>query len=382
MSTNVLFIALDSEITGANLSMVTLAEALRKYDINTTMVIPRSGNLENLLKEKKISYDIVKSYPWIKNKENGKWVNFLKACAKEIINAKADYEIQKIIKRDQIHILHINGIGYGVGAKAALRSRIKLVWHIRELLEEDFHDELYNKKRSYKLVSKADKIITISECVTDKYEKLIQNSNMVKIYNGISVQKYKSEKKTLFGGDKVKIMYAGTLSEAKGIMQLVEAVHLLEPQYRNKIQVVAIGKASEEYHKILTEKVKKYGLESVISFPGFTENVAAEWAKADIGCVCSRCEAFGRVTVEAMMAGCVVIGSDTGGTAEIIEDKKNGFLYEQGNPKDLADKIQYVLRNLEEAKQIAMVGQRDVLSRFNEERNTKKIYEVYKSLLD
>lgn len=381
MSTNVLFIALDSEITGANLSMVTLAEALRKYDVNATMVIPRQGNLENLLKEKKISYDIVKSYPWIKNKENGICANFLKACVKGIINAKADFEIQKIIQRDQICILHINGIGYGVGAKAALRSHIKLVWHIRELLEEDFHDELYNKKHSYQLVSKADKIITISDCVTKKYEKLVQNANIVKIYNGISVQKYKAKNRTLFAGNKVKIMYAGTLSEAKGIMQLIEAVHLLKKPHKDKIQVTAIGKASEEYYKILTEKVREYRLESIISFPGFAENIADEWAHSDIACVCSRCEAFGRVTVEAMMAGCVVIGSNTGGTAEIIKDRKNGFLYEQGNPKDLAEKIQYVLENSEESKRIAAVGQEDAVNRFSEKRNTREVYQVYKDLL-
>ena len=38
------------------------------------------------------------------------------------------------------------------------------------MLEEDFHDELYNKNYSYKLLGKADKIITISECVMKKYQ--------------------------------------------------------------------------------------------------------------------------------------------------------------------------------------------------------------------
>lgn len=381
MRTNILFIALDSEITGANLSMVTLAEALREYDMNTTMVIPRTGNLEKLLKEKNISYDIVKSYPWIKNKENGKLVNLLKACVKRIINLEADSEIQKIIKRDQIHILHINGIGYGVGAKAALRSRIGLVWHIRELLEEDFHDELYNKERSYKLVSKADKIITISDCVTNKYKNLLPNSNIVKIYNGISVEKYWAEKRTLFIGDKVRIMYAGTLSEAKGIMELIEAIHLLKMEVKEKIQVVAIGKASDEYRKILDHKIQEYNLDSIITLKGFAEDVASEWKKADIACICSRFEAFGRVTVEAMMAGCLVIGADTGGTAEIIEDKKSGLLYQKGKPKDLAEKIEYVVQNKEAVKNLALNGQVRAVEYFSEDRNSREIYKVYEKIL-
>ncbi len=231
MKKKVLYIALDSEITGANLSMVTLAESVRKFNLETSVVLPRQGDLEKLLKEKKIPYDIIKSYPWIKNREDGFLMNFVKAVVKNIINRKADRKIQDIIVRDGINIVHINGIGYGVGAKAALKSHIKLVWHIRELLEEDFHDELYNKKYSYSLVAKADKIITISECVMEKYKNVIPNGNMVRIYNGVSTEKYKAHKRKLFVGEKIKIMYAGTLSEAKGIMQLVEAVHLLKKEY-------------------------------------------------------------------------------------------------------------------------------------------------------
>lgn len=380
MKKKVLYIALDSEITGANLSMVTLAESVRKFNLETSVVLPRQGDLEKLLKEKKIPYDIIKSYPWIKNREDGFLMNFVKAVVKNIINRKADRKIQDIIVRDGINIVHINGIGYGVGAKAALKSHIKLVWHIRELLEEDFHDELYNKKYSYSLVAKADKIITISECVMEKYKNVIPNGNMVRIYNGVSKEKYKAHKRKLFVGEKIKIMYAGTLSEAKGIMQLVEAVHLLKKEYKDKIQVTAIGKASEEYGRLLQQKVKEYQLESVISIPGFVQDMAAEWKSADIACVCSRCEAFGRVTVEAMMSGCVVIGSNTGGTAEIIEDGKSGFLYQQGNHKDLAEKIQLVIENQDIAGQVALAGQEAAVERFSEDRNTREIYEVYRTI--
>lgn len=382
MKMRVLFIALDGEITGANLSMLTLAEAIRKFDIEARVVIPRVGGLEKFLQEKKIPYDVIRSYPWIKNQSNGFLMNFFKMSIKKVINFMADMKIMSIIQENHIDILHINGIGYGVGAKVALKCHIKLVWHIREMLEEDFHDELYNKKYTYKLLGKADKIITISECVMEKYQDLIANPNIVKIYNGVATEKYLSRQRKLFSGNKVKIMYAGTLSEAKGIMELIEAVHLLKKEVKEKIQVVAIGKASEEYKKVLEEKIKDYSLSSVVTLQGFVENVAAEWKKSDIGCICSRFEAFGRVTVEAMMAGCLVIGANTGGTAEIIEDGKSGLLYQQGNPKDLAEKIEYAVLNQETAEKIAFNGQVRAVEKFSEDRNSREIYGVYCSLLN
>ena len=51
----------------------------------------------------------------------------------------------------------------------------------------------------------------------------------------------------------------------------------------------------------------------------------------DIALVASCSEAFGRVTVEAMLAGMLVIGADVAGTSELICDGVNGILYEDDN---------------------------------------------------
>ena len=50
--------------------------------------------------------------------------------------------------------------------------------------------------------------------------------------------------------------------------------------------------------------------------------------KSDIFIMNSKAEGFGRVTVEAMLAGCLVLGRRTGGTLEIIDNAKNGILYD------------------------------------------------------
>ena len=48
-------------------------------------------------------------------------------------------------------------------------------------------------------------------------------------------------------------------------------------------------------------------------------------------------EALGRVTLEAMLAVNMVIGTYTGGTLELIgENQERGYLYKQGNYRDLA----------------------------------------------
>lgn len=80
------------------------------------------------------------------------------------------------------------------------------------------------------------------------------------------------------------------------------------------------------------------------------------------------------------MGGCVVIGANTGGTIELIEDSKTGYLYESGNVDSLMEKIIYVLENKKIANDIAKSGQAYMLSNMTAEKNADAIYDVYRTL--
>lgn len=65
----------------------------------------------------------------------------------------------------------------------------------------------------------------------------------------------------------------------------------------------------------------------------------------DINLVCSRSEGLGRITIESMLAGCLTISAAAGATCEIIKDKDNGLLYQCGNFKVLANKIEWAINH-------------------------------------
>jgi len=58
--------------------------------------------------------------------------------------------------------------------------------------------------------------------------------------------------------------------------------------------------------------------------------------------MCSRLEAFGRVTVEYLRRGRPVIGTRSGGTPEIVDDGVTGLLYNPGDIEALAEQIEHV----------------------------------------
>ena len=104
---------------------------------------------------------------------------------------------------------------------------------------------------------------------------------------------------------------------------------------------------------------------------------------ADVTLVCSRWEAFGRVIVEAMLAGKPVIATaNSGGTAELIEEGKTGLLYERGNHIELADKIQYLYKNPEVRSKLGQAGYASAVGRFTLERYAQEMLDLFEGVLD
>jgi glycosyltransferase involved in cell wall biosynthesis len=83
-----------------------------------------------------------------------------------------------------------------------------------------------------------------------------------------------------------------------------------------------------------------------------------------------RGECFGRVTVEAMAAGAIALGTDAGGTSEIIVDGESGFLYPAGKEGQqvLAMRLKELIEDPALARRVAESGRRRALSSFSEER--------------
>jgi glycosyltransferase involved in cell wall biosynthesis len=102
----------------------------------------------------------------------------------------------------------------------------------------------------------------------------------------------------------------------------------------------------------LDQAVKESGVADRIKFVGYVKNPANYLRAADIVLVCSRAEAFGRATVEGMLAGKPVIGTDSGGTPELIDAGRTGSLYPPGNAEKLAERIGELAND--PAKRVAM----------------------------
>lgn len=371
---SVLYIINESEAGGAAQSLLDMLPADRGR-IRAVAVIPSEGSIEARFRQKNIDCYVV---PF---QTDHRKIGVHTAAEVDRVfmsNYLAAQKLQEIIRREKIELIHTNSSVSNVGAMAALMAGIPHVWHIREALEEQFGFEFLDTTLKMKLFACSDRIITISNYVKNACKDQY-GLDSVCIYNGVDAARFLSE--NFDKKDESSFLFAGVISPAKGQEDAVRAAHELIRD-GEEIQLYIVGSGSYQYRWLLKKYVLKYGLEQNIHFLDYREDLRQLRDKCLYSITASKMEALGRVTIEAMMAGCVVIGADTGGTAEIIgQDHSRGYLYRQGDDKSLAEMMRYAMAHRENNEKIQRTAQQYSLDRFDITKYRENIIKIYEELL-
>jgi glycosyltransferase involved in cell wall biosynthesis len=146
--------------------------------------------------------------------------------------------------------------------------------------------------------------------------------------------------------DKFLVGVVGRLDEKKGQLEVIEAISLLNSNNKN-LHVVFIGdktkNEADEYVQKLNETIEQKQLHEIVSFLPHQSNMQKLYGAFDLVIVPSWEETFGTVTIEAMASGVPVIGSNTAGTAEILENEQ--FLFHANDPSSLGSTWLEVMNN-------------------------------------
>lgn len=168
------------------------------------------------------------------------------------------------------------------------------------------------------------------------------------------------------------ILYLGRLSEEKGIEVLIEAMKNI----KNKVLLKIVGEGS-----LLDDLKRKKELEGLdnIEFVGFQSGDKLKQIISDSEFVVVPSvwyENSPLVIYEAMALGKTVIGSRIGGIPELIKEGVTGLLFEAGDSRELATKIDYLLDNDKVLTRMGEAAKVESL-RFGFDKHYEKIMEVY-----
>ena len=380
MKIKVMYISNEAALGGAAQSLLDMLKEIRSY-IEPIVIIPESGIIEERLKILDISYYIVPFSmghgPIGKITQDDGNYNFLD-------NYEAALRLVSIIQSQKIDIVHTNSSVSNVGALASIMAKKPHVWHIRELLEEHYEYDFWDKDLKIELLKQADEVISISDCVKDVFKKKYQIESM-RLYNGLDLEKYKyGFENSCTEPEVYKFLIIGAISPGKGQLEAVKAFAQLVKEGICNIQLNIVGPRDEQYVWLLKQYIRKENISEYIHIYSFRKDLSELRKETTFSITCSKMEALGRATLEAMLAGNIVIGANRGGTKEIIgENQERGYLYEQGNYVSLANTIKSAIADSNEKRNSYRVSaQKYVLDNFDSKQYVKEVVKIYNRILE
>jgi glycosyltransferase involved in cell wall biosynthesis len=98
--------------------------------------------------------------------------------------------------------------------------------------------------------------------------------------------------------------------------------------------------------------------------------------------LCSISETFGLVLLEGWAAGTVVLASQTSGAKALVEQGKNGWLFDLENAAEFHDALAAVLNDPVRGKDMAERGKQLVLNRYSVSALAGRLKTLYQALIE
>ncbi|MEO5654768.1 MAG: glycosyltransferase family 4 protein [Nitrosospira sp.] len=379
----VCFVSHTANKYGAEFALLELLQGLVAEGVDCKVLVPKKGPLLVALDQLHIEWKVI-GYPfWVAGARQQWMPGRILRTVRTLLLA---VPMAQIIAKWECDLVCSNTMTIGAGALAARLAKRPHVWHLHEFGYRD-PNLLFDlgERRTAHLMDRLSAIfIANSYAVVKHYGRYINQGRIKVVYQAVTLR---DEIEGPLGNhattDKLcfTCVIVGSLHIAKGQDEAIRA--LTEVVHRGvDMELLFVGAGSKRFRKVLDQQVRDFGLEQRVKFIGYAENPLPYIRMADVVLVCSRWEAFGRATVEAMLLGKPIIATaNSGGTAELIHDGETGLLYEAGNHVELADKIQHLYQNPEEGARLGMAAHVWAAGRFTQQKYAREVINVLNEVL-
>lgn len=350
---------------GLERNLVHLANAMATHPGQYIFFLPAKAPYRNLVNEARITL--------VEIPLHRKYLDFRKAVGYAALFKKTG--IQQLIFRDT------KDLDVLVWAKKRFASLELVYWQAMQLgvsKKGFYHTFKFNQLTKW-----------VASLETLKSQALNQTSikseKLAVIPVGVNLTRFKEckitkeearEQLTLPQQEKI-IGIIGRIDPQKGQRFVIEQL-VNFPQ----VHLVIVGEATtgehHEFEKELKQLPAKLGIEDRVHFRPFLAESEVFYKAVDVCVMASDAETFGAVTIEAMASGTPVLGTDSGGTPEILEQGKLGTLYKPHNIDSFKTSLTELFYSLEEKKEIAKVAQQQVAQRYD----WKNVADSFRSLLN
>ena len=175
-----------------------------------------------------------------------------------------------------------------------------------------------------------------------------------------------------------EILFAGTLNSNKGYADLIQGFAKIAQKHPDW-KVVFAGNGQVEQAKALAQSL---GVENQCQFLGWVngEQKDAAFRRASVLCLASYQEGFPMAVLDAWAYGVPVVSTPAGGLIDIIQEGKNGLLFEAGNIDQMAEKLDRIISDDTLRKDIGGESRMLAYTTFNINTINNQLGDLYEEL--
>ena len=226
-------------------------------------------------------------------------------------------------------------------------------------------------------VKRARAVIVQTQVLKEEYSRILDPERIWVIPLGVDTDFFSPVQKNVDKGW-VEVLTVANLTERKGIDYLIRAVHSLRKHHKVKLRIVGDGPEKRG----LREMTSRLGLNEDVVFEGHVPRSKLRdlYRGADIFCLPSLVEPFGKVVIEAMACGKPAIVTDTEGPSQIVSHMRDGIIVPKGDVGKLAEAISTLLDH----KLRVSMGRsaRKKAEEYSWREIAEKLYRVYETCLE
>jgi glycosyltransferase involved in cell wall biosynthesis len=303
-----------TELYGANRSLLDLIDGLAAHGVCAHVICPHPGDLVAELARRRIPFAVL-PFEW--------WVS------------------PRRTPRGRAERAEKNARNLAPIVEQLVRPH---VWHVREFGAKDYDLVPDPGIRAFRRgILSAEATIFVSRALKRHFVGKADPPRTHVIYNGVASEAEFDERRCRAESLRRRrqpftFALVGRFRASKGQSDAIRAFAIVT-RHLPRVRLILVGDAGgtgeQKYYEHCRSLAVDLDVADRVEFWGYVPDPERAFLAADAVLMCSRNEAMGRVTAEAMSACRPVIGFDSGGTSELIEPERTGLLY-SGGPGDLS----------------------------------------------
>lgn len=348
---SILLVSHDALLGGATIVLQSAAKILKDNGYFVTFLVPEEGRILNELEAEGIDYIVDSSLYG-----NDEWMKYA----------------------NNFDIIFLNTLLMGEKISKLQKFQKKIVWWIHEA--QGYYRNL--QKKDFVENNENLAVYCVGEYARSIFERNFSKLNSDILLYGLPdywKEEWKEEKKT---ESDIIFLSIGTIEKRKGQDILCEAIESLEDDKRERCRFIFVGKG---IHQDIYAKIEGISLrypKQIEILPPVNRQRIMELYRECTAVICSsRDDPMPVFMTECMMMSKVPICSENTGTAKILSEGYNGFLYSNNSADELASKIRYVIEHKEEMGYIGVNARKTYEDIFSMERFEKNVLGIIEKKL-